>query len=89
MHRAMRASVATTVFAFTAIACATSPRGGSQESDVATVSDADGIRSWLSGESHAEDGRPNYFIQMADTQLGMSEYSLLALYFDASWRDDQ
>jgi 3',5'-cyclic AMP phosphodiesterase CpdA len=44
---------------------------------------------WLSDESLSDAQPSNVFIVMADTQLGMSEYSLPLMLLGATWRDDQ
>lgn len=89
MVRLLRPIAATALLALVTMACATPPETGHKESMTRTVPNLEELSGWLDGESHTSDGRANYFIQMADTQLGMSEYSLPFLLIGATWNDDQ
>jgi 3',5'-cyclic AMP phosphodiesterase CpdA len=89
MFRMFRPTTAIGLLAFATMACAGSPEGTRDESAARAVPNLVELSSWLEGESHSDAGRPNYFIQMADTQLGMSEYSLPFLLMGATWNDDQ
>ena len=71
------------------MACATSPGNKTEASQTRPAPTFEGLSTWLVGEAQDANGQSNYFIQMADTQLGMSEYSLPFLLLGATWNDDQ
>ncbi len=92
----IRLIVATGLITFSALACASAPTSTSTSpaetpAETATrfVPSLEELPGWLDDPSHSTDGQPNYFIQMADTQLGMSEYWLPFLLLRATWHDDQ
>ena len=89
MIRLLRPTAAAALLAFATVACATSPESMREQPVAKTVPNLEELSDWLEGTSHTTDGRATYFIQMADTQLGMSEYWLPFLLLDASWNDDQ
>jgi 3',5'-cyclic AMP phosphodiesterase CpdA len=78
------ATAALTVW--TAASCAHNP--GSEPASTQPVPDARGISNWLELQGDAPLDRPGFFIQMADPQLGLSEYPLLLALFGATWKDD-
>ena len=66
----------------TVISCTSSLNNAMREASASPVPDVEGLMQWLGDESQ-------FFIQMADTQLGMYSYSLPMLLLRATYKDDQ
>jgi predicted phosphodiesterase len=71
------------------VSCATGGSGDPGAPLTRSVPDRDGLGIWLTSGQVDGAKEPAFFIQMADSQLGMSAYSLPLLLSGATFRDDE
>lgn len=78
-----------TITILCALAASSCARGPEDERPATrTVPDRDGLSSWFEIQSEEKSEYPDFFIQMADPQLGMSGSPLWLALFGATWNDD-
>jgi len=76
----------TILCALAASSCARGP--GDERPATRTVPDRAGLSTWFEIQSEEKSEHPDFFIQMADPQLGMSGSPLWLALFGATWNDD-
>ncbi len=72
-----------------AISCASTIEPEPERPVTKAVPDALALADWLGIEPGSNAEHPAFFIQMADTQLGMSSSPLWLALFGATWNDDK
>ena len=72
--------------ALSANSCARAP--GDEGPVTRTVPDREGLASWFEIQDEERSGHPEFFVQMADPQLGMSGSPLWLALLGATWNDD-
>ncbi len=70
------------------MSCARHPGPEIERPATRPVPDAKELTSWLGSGAEANPDAPEFFIQMADPQLGMSGSPLWLALFGATWNDD-
>ena len=86
MKRLTHSLVASLSWMLLTLACATTP---TEMAVTNPMPNAEQLSNWLTESTQSASDPSRHFIQMADTQLGMSEYSLPLMLIGATWRDDQ
>ncbi|MBW2725433.1 MAG: metallophosphoesterase [Deltaproteobacteria bacterium] len=70
------------------MSCARSPGPEIERPATRPVPDAKELTNWLGSDAKRDPDVPDFFIQMADPQLGMSGSPLWLALFGATWNDD-
>jgi DNA repair exonuclease SbcCD nuclease subunit len=89
MNRYISAATPLALVALISLSCAS--KSGPSDADPATrhIPDPAGLEEWLGGPSRDGNLPPEFFIQMADPQLGFTESPIWMALFGATWNDDR